>query len=407
MVSEKKYILFYIAFVLYCIAAFFDALHKSAFSFLPIALMCNYLRLLSAMIAYVSYFKQNKSAISLLIAVVFVILLPWYFKTAYSSQIYASLALMLAAKDVKFDVIVDLLIKYLSIALIVAAVLSFLGIVPNEFQYREVPLLGAWKSYYLGFHYYSTPAYYGMTLVFLLLYKRRFDCSYLYLSFLVSLSLLIYVISFARLQLLLNLVVFIAYVVSYKWRWITFEGKIWKYFSMTAFTVMTLVVVLLSFSLLLLNDSSFFEFINEWTSTRMLLNIQAFLTYDINLFGNLIEIKTRDLIPGESYFYIDSGFVSFLLSYGVVFYVFLLVMYGRAFYKIWKCNCKFLYILFGVYSIANISNNFMLGVITCPITFLLFADVKKQDGLYEGHPAKLRKLKQLLVLKYKGETFLA
>lgn len=407
MVSEKKYILFYIAFVLYCIAAFFDALHKSAFSFLPIVLMCNYLRLLSAMIAYVSYFKQNKSAISLLIAVVFVILLPWYFKTAYSSQIYASLALMLAAKDVKFDVIVDLLIKYLSTALIVAVVFSVLGIVPNEFQYREVPLIGAWKSYYLGFHYYSTPAYYGMTLVFMLLYKKRLNCSYLYLTFLIGLSLLVYVVSFARLQIFLNFVVFIAYVVSYKWHWITFEGKIWKYFSMTAFALMTMVVVFLSFSLLLLSDSSFFEFVNEWTNTRMFLNIQAFLTYDINLFGNLIEIKTRDLMPGENYFYIDSGFVSFLLSYGVVFYVFLLVMYGRAFYKIWKCNCKYLYILFSVYSIANISNNFMLGAITCPVTFLLFADMGIQDSLYEGNMRKLRKLKQLLILKYKGETFLA
>lgn len=407
MVSENKYILFYVAFVLYCIAAFFDALHSAALPFLPITLMCNYIRLLSAMIAYVSYFRQNKSAISILIAVVFVILLPWYFRSVYSSQIYASLALMLAAKDVKFDVIVDLLVKYISTALILAAVFSFLGIIPNEFQYREVPLIGAWKSYYLGFHYYSTPAYYGMTLVFLLLYRKRLNCSYLYLSFLFCLSLLVYVVSFARLQIILNLVVFIGYVVSYKWHWITFEGKIWKYFSMTAYTVMTLVVVLLSFSILLLNDSSFFEFINEWTNTRMLLNIQAFLTYDINLFGNLIEIKTRDLMPGENYFYIDSGFVSSLLSYGVVFYVFLMVMYGRAFFKIWKCNCKYLYILFSVYSIANISNNFILGAITCPITFLLFADVKMQDCLYEGHPAKMRKLKQLLVLKYKGETFLA
>lgn len=406
MDSEKKYILFYVSFVIYCVAAFLDALHKSAFSFLPMELICNYLRLLSASIAYVSYFRQNKSVAELLVVCFFVILLPLYFKTVYSSQIYASMALMLAASNVKFDMIVDMLIKFLAISLAVAVVFSILGILPNEYQYRDVPLFGAWKSYYLGFHYYSTPAYYGMTLVFLLLYKRRLNCSLSFYFFLICFSLLVYVICFARLQLFMNLSVLVAYIVIYWWKLIKFEGRFWKYYAMFGFPIMTLVVVLLSFSLFLVNDSSFFEFVNDWTNTRMFLNVKAFLTYDINLWGNLIEIKTRDLTFGESYFYIDSGYVSSLLSYGIVFYVFVMILYGKTFFNIWRCNSKYLYILFVVYSIANISNNFMFNVTTCPITFLFFANMSSQDTLYEGNKGKLKKLKQLLILKCKKDPLL-
>lgn len=394
-------LMFNVAFVIFCIATFLDALHKSAFPFLPMALISNYLRILASLIAYTLYLKKERLTISLLIPVFFAILLPLYFRSAYTSQIFASLSLILVARYVKFDVIVDWIIKYLSIALIAATVLSVLGIIPNETVYKEVPIVGAWKSYYMGFHYFSTPAYYGMTLVILLLYKKRLNCSYRYLLFLTGLSFLVFVVAFARLQFLINLLTIIAYIVVYKWKLFSFRGKIWKYIAMLAFPVMTLVIVFLSFSLILLRDSSFFEFINEWTSTRMVLNIQAFLTYDINLFGNLIEVKTRDLVPGESYFFIDSGYVYYLLSYGLVFYVFLMVMYGRIFYNVWKCNCKFLYIILLIFSVANMFNNFMVSVITCPVVLLMFADFEKQDSLYEGRPYKLRKLKQYLIVKSK------
>ena len=131
----------------------------------------------------------------------------------------------------------------------------------------------------------------------------------------------------------------------------------------------------------MITDDSY-EMINEMSNTRMSMNVQAFMDYDVNLWGNQIELQTRDLEKGEKYFYIDSGFVSALLSFGVVFYSFLMFMYGVIMYKAWKYKNYFIYIVMLVFSFANIMNNFMVNIVICPFVALFLADFRTQSRIF-------------------------
>ena len=395
--DEVESLLFKVAFVIYVMSVFFNALHKSAFSFLPMNMIINVMRITAALIAYFIYFRKCSISLKFFVAIIFMVALPLIFRSLYSSAIFVVWGLVLAAKDRKLDEWVDMCIVYLIIALSVAFLFSSLGIIPNDVKLRTVPFFGTWRSYYWGFHYYSTPAYYGMSLGILILYKNRDRCSYALLLKLLGLAAFVFVMTFTRLQFIVNCLVLFLYLVVYKLKILTLEGKIWKYYSIVAYPLMTLIVVGYSFvAIFMMTDN--FEELNEISGSRMAMNVQAFMNYDLNMWGNQIEIKTRDMGKDESYFYIDSGYVSAILTYGLVFYSFLMCCYGILMYRAWKLKCKFVYIVFLVFSVANLMNNFLMNLVTFPFLLLLTCD-------FEAIAPKREILKMKLLELIKGNRY--
>ena len=147
-----------------------------------------------------------------------------------------------------------------------------------------------------------------------------------------------------------------------------------------------------------------YDELNHAMNGRLRLNEEAFLRYDVTLWGNDLDFNAGVNAKGK-YFYIDSGYVHVLLGDGLVFISIILLLYSILTYKIFKSRAYYLYIWIIIYAVLNISNGFLVSLLANPILLLTFSDVKAIHDDYYAQVVKERKdvpLKSTTITYEKG-----
>lgn len=282
-----------------------------------------------------------------------------------------------------YDDILKKIIKYSLITFAIVYLTSLLGITSNTAFLRddmyEVDTLFTAHSF--GFYYYSAPAYLFMNVIVGLLYLSKGQCSRRNFILLVLLSFLVFALFTTRLQLIVNIVMFIAYLVIYNTNGYYFEGRVAKYFSLLAYPLMALCVFIV-FSEAGFIDEDMLILLNLIFNGRLHFNQEAFEKFDVLWGGNLVETSTGTLL--EDYFFIDCGYIDILIRYGYIMTSFILVVFSIVFYKIYQAKEKFLYIYMMLFVFTSFVNNFFFAAsfFSLPLLYGCTFATKENEELY-------------------------
>lgn len=205
--------------------------------------------------------------------------------------------------------------------MLIVVIPALLGFIPNKIYVHN-----GIKAYSLGFAYYSNlpNIIFMVTLAIYWVSKTKIkENLFLILSF--PVQVIIYKISTLRLTFYLYLLFLMAAVCA-KFYNCKKEHKLMRVFSTMMFPIGCIGTFIISF---LYEKSKLISKFNEVINYRLGFNYKGFMMYGLSLFGKKIEMVEEywDANNINHYFYIDSGYVFSLLSYGIVFFGLLIAMY--------------------------------------------------------------------------------
>jgi hypothetical protein len=300
--------------------------------------------------------------------------IPLYLRIKYDSIVICSSMLIMAAYNIPFSHIVRSCIRALIVVFAIVLVSVGLGVIEDRTYYRDVDNFEKSYAHDLGFRYYSYYAYLGMGLVQCCIYKWRHHISLGQIAFLVAFSYVFFLLSSTRLQLYACAAFIVAILaVPYIPKKII-NNKILASLAIIAYPVICVLLYFVSKYMILSMFYDGYDELNKLMSSRLSLNEEAFVRYDVTLWGNNLEFSTAERTT--DYFYIDSGYLHVLLGDGLVFTAIILLLYSILTYKLFRSRAYYLYIWIIFYSILNISNGFLVALLANPILFLAFSDTK-------------------------------
>ena len=298
--------------------------------------------------------------------------IPLYLRVKYFSTVIGSSMLIMAAYNIPFSHIVRSCIRALIVVFGIVLVSVGLGIIEDRTYYRDVDNFEKSYAHDLGFRYYSYYAYLGMGLVQCCIYKWRKHISLGQIVFLVAFSYLFFLLSSTRLQLyacaaFIITILAIPYIPKQ-----ILNNKILASLAVIAYPVICVVLYFVSKYLILSMFYDGYDELNKAMSNRLTLNEEAFIRYDVTLWGNNLDFDTSERT--KDYFYIDSGYLHVLLGDGLFFIAIILFLYSILTYKLFRSRAYYLYLWVLIYAVLNISNGFLVALLENPILLLAFSD---------------------------------
>lgn len=351
--------------------------------YIPFVLSCGF--------SMLSILRNYKWTVIRTIAFVLLFFIPLFLRIKYDNNVLQSSLLIMAAYNIPFSHIVRMCIKTLVVVFAIVLLAVSVGLIEDRLYDRELDSFGRSFAHDLGFKYYGYYAYLGMGFVQCCLYLWRRRLNVVKILFLILFSYVFFLLSTTRLQLYACVAFIIAIIVLPHFPKKILNNKFLAIIAIVAYPLICFIQYYVSkyFILSLFYDG--YDELNHAMSGRLSLNEEAFIRYDVNLWGNDLDFNAGTNYKGD-YFYIDSGYLHVLLGDGLVFISMILLMYSILTYKIFKARAYYLYIWIAIYAVLNISNGFLVALLANPILLLTFSDVKAIHDDYYAQEVKERKM---------------
>ena len=184
----------------------------------------------------------------------------------------------------------------------------------------------------------------------------------------IPLQILIYKISTTRLVLAIYSI-FIVTVILSRILNSNRKHKILMLFSTIMFPCAAIMTFFVS---IYYAKNGFFMSLNKLLNNRLEFNARAFITYKISIIGEKIITSNEgfDANYVNRYFYVDSGYVYSLISYGIVFFIILMVLYSLLSRKAIRDNDIKLAIWCFIICLFSVINNIMFKISINPLPIL-------------------------------------
>lgn len=306
--------------------------------------------------------------------------IPLFLRIKYTSNVLGSSMLIMAAYNIPFSHIVKSSIRVLIAVFAIVLISTGLGVIEDRLYYRDVDNFENSYAHDLGFKYYSYYAYLGMGLVQCCIYLWRRHISLGQIMFLITLSYLFFLVSSTRLQLYACIAFIVAFFAIPYIPQKILHNKLLAFIAIVAYPVICVILYFVSKYFILSIFYDGYEALNMAMNNRLSMNEEAFMRYDVTLWGNDLEFDTTDRT--QDYFYLDSGFLHVLLGDGLVFTAVILLLYSILTYKLFRSRAYYLYMWVFIYAILNISNGFLVALLENPILLLAFSDTEAISSDY-------------------------
>ena len=271
---------------------------------------------------------------------------------------------------ISFDFILNKLISYGIIVFLFIALCSFLGIsddatfVRDDMEGIDEVLL----AHSFGFYYYSATAYLFMNIIICKMYLCRYDCSWLKLFGFLIASILVFVFSVTRVQLIVNILLIVVFALTYKLQRLSFSSRLWKIVSVFSYPILAFYTCRFFADKELVLDGNLLV-ADMFLNGRLELNQYAFELYDITPFGNLVETSSGTIV--DEYFFIDCGYIDVLIRYGYIMLAIILIVFSFAFHNIYKAKDNFLFFWMFLFVFVSFVNNFFFVSVFFPLPLLI------------------------------------
>ena len=247
----------------------------------------------------------------------------------------------------------------------------YLGKVPDKYFYDETRPFSPYR-YYLGFNSFGTSSIRYINVFFTGMYSidkyRKKGVPFWVILIFIFVGKYFFEKTQTRLAYTIILCGAAAYILVRKINPNIILGKeqVIKAVLSSCFFIAPTAICLVS--LYVRPSSPFYGVVNKLLTGRIRLNYQALTEYPITLWGKLMHMITDD---PDTYFYVDSGYIRSLIEFGVVFFVFILLMYAKLTYSSVRKKESFFVCWIALMCVYNLFNN-MFFTLICNSILLAF-----------------------------------
>ena len=253
--------------------------------------------------------------------------------------------------------------------------LSKVGVLPDYIFLR-----GLEKAHCLGFVYYSHYPYILMFNMLSYMYLKQDKLTIWHIGVLLGVNYYLYRLSTLRLTFYLTILIMVAYVLLVKLDLFDLSKKWIVRLSVLLYPAMFGLSVYSS--LKYSPGKRKWRLLNELLSSRLELQSEGFRRYHVTLFGQVIEVRSliNGIVAQYNYFYIDSGFIFSLLSYGLIFTLMMVAVYSFLICRRCQKNDKIAVIWLGALAAFTVINNVWINIpYNCILMMFMLEIVGKQE----------------------------
>ncbi len=252
---------------------------------------------------------------------------------------------LVAKMSIYFDLVIILICAYgislvpffqrclivITAMVTLVVICSLLGFIPNNHVLQD----GRYRAF-LGFNWVTSLSQYFLYIVALIIVVRK-RVSTVFLVILQLINFLIYQQTGTKSPFyLITLCILIWLLLNLNVN--VFLHKVIELLLSLIMPISVMIIIFLS------KNVSRFWSLNILTTGRLYLNNTALQSYPIRFLGQEILMNNRTDLLGTAYSYIDSGFLQFLLNFGVLMYILVYVLVALVLHSMYLKRNQF-YIL--------------------------------------------------------------
>lgn len=274
--------------------------------------------------------------------------------------------LMMASEKIKFERIVKLCVYCNLLFLFIVITSSLMGFIPNQTFYHN-----GLTAYGFGFAYFSNVPF-SVFLITIMAYwlakTGKRENLVLFLS--LPANLFCYKYGTVRLTFFCY-IIFIVLVIISKIINLTKNRKWYDVVVSVMYPIVAIFTIAIS---LIKNRFPIIQTLDVLLNYRLSFNLQGIQRYGISLLGHKIENVAEywDENYINHYFFIDCGYVSTLLNYGIVLFVIILFLYSFLSHYAVRSQDSKLLILCVIICIFSVVNNVLFSMSSNPLTLIAF-----------------------------------
>ena len=257
----------------------------------------------------------------------------------YRTTIFPYFLLTVLCKDIKYSLIIKVIMLSLLIMLAIVFSLSLVGELNFRLIFANIDRI----RYGIGF-FWHTFTFITCFAIYYYIYLRKYDISYYEIAILLAIAVLSYYLTGTKSCFLYEISVLLFSIFLKKYKDLFKYKKVYTYILLAVVLICTIGVVLVTY----FYDENiiWMKFLDNILTGRLNLGNIAINEYKITLFGEYKEFIV-------SVNYVDSSFLRLLLIYGVLFFLLLEVCLLYFVYLIGKKKDIYLFFIFTIVIIQS------------------------------------------------------
>lgn len=302
--------------------------------------------------------------------------------TSKSNTIFILILLIIAAKNIKLEELIKYDLKIKIPFMIIIVVLYFLGMTDVNLHYRNGII-----RHSMGFSNPNVFSTYILAIIVEYLYLRRKKVN---AKDLIIIIIVIFIIDFyadSRTQIFcLIILALIVYINKY-------TGKKFLNNSIVNFIVSNIFIILTIFSLLIIyfygQGNDIVQDIDVQTSGRIKQISGVFNEYDVNLFGNKLDLVTslQAKLTGKQQTALDNVYIYSLLSYGIIPFIIMCIAMKKYMKTTIKENEDILRTIMLVFLIGGLMERFCIevqyNIFLLYFSYIIYDNKNKKEKVLE------------------------
>jgi hypothetical protein len=302
--------------------------------------------------------------------------------TSKSNTIFILILLIIAAKNIKLEELIKYDLKIKIPFMIIIVVLYFLGMTDVNLHYRNGII-----RHSMGFSNPNVFSTYILAIIVEYLYLRRKKVN---AKDLIIIIIGIFIIDFyadSRTQIFcLIILALIVYINKY-------TGKKFLNNSIVNFIVSNIFIILTIFSLLIIyfygQGNDIVQDIDVQTSGRIKQISGVFNEYDVNLFGNKLDLVTslQAKLTGKQQTALDNVYIYSLLSYGIIPFIIMCIAMKKYMKTTIKENEDILRTIMLVFLIGGLMERFCIevqyNIFLLYFSYIIYDNKNKKEKVLE------------------------
>lgn len=217
---------------------------------------------------------------------------------------------VISAKNIEFKKVVRFSKRWCEVILILTVTFSLIGIIPN-IVYRTA---GSFSNQYcLGFTYFTMgPSIILYQIVMDMYLNKKKNFLQLFLDLIIF--VVMFLVAGVTLNFVLGILLILLYIILVKFEMINIQAVRFQRISVVILVGLAIGSIILAVSF---NTNNFFmKALNNALNNRLWFSYDAIQKYGISLFGNAIAVSVGANV--DKYFYLDIGFIYYLMNFGIV-----------------------------------------------------------------------------------------
>ena len=253
---------------------------------------------------------------------------------------------IVTSKDVDYNRIIKCVLISFIISTVLVLILTFFGIIKDK-----IFSLNIRNRHGLGFNWTTVFPNMFMYMTLYLIYVRKNKITIIEVLAVIAIAIFCYIMTNTKSAFALTiLAILLAYLLKYN-KFLLKYNKFYNYISLCLPVFMAFLIIIISYNY----DSSnmILSKINSILSSRLSLGKNAINELGFTFMARVLPLVGGEPIDASTYSYVDSSFLLYLLNFGIIFFVLMMLLLEYFAYFINLKKDTYMLLIFSIFIIHS------------------------------------------------------